>query len=74
MILLYLCLFYVLHFCKQPSVMAELKSKQDDFTKTLTSLRKEVKVATDMMLWVQKMNNIRNRATEIVCAELIYKV
>lgn len=30
--------------------------------------------ATDMMLWVQKMNNIRNRATEIVNAELIYTV
>ena len=30
--------------------------------------------ATDMMLWVQKMNNIRNRATEIVNAELIYMV
>ncbi len=28
--------------------------------------------ATDMMLWVQKMNNIRNRATEIVNAELVY--
>ena len=28
----------------------------------------------DMMLWVQKMNNIRNRATEIVSAELIYTV
>ena len=30
--------------------------------------------ATDQMLWVQKMNNIRNRATEIVDAELIYTV
>lgn len=30
--------------------------------------------ATDMMLWVQKMNNIRNRATEIVNADIIYKV
>ena len=30
--------------------------------------------ANDMMLWVQKMNNIRNRATEIVNAELIYTV
>ena len=30
--------------------------------------------ATDMMLWIQKMNNIRNRATEIVNAELIYTV
>lgn len=28
----------------------------------------------NMMLWVQKMNNIRNRATEIVSAELIYTV
>ena len=25
------------------------------------------------MLWVQKMNNIRNRATEIVNSEIIYK-
>lgn len=30
--------------------------------------------STDMMLWVQKMNNIRNRAMEIVNAELIYTV
>ena len=30
--------------------------------------------ATDMMLWVQNMNNIRNRATEKVNAELIYTV
>lgn len=26
----------------------------------------------NQMLWVRNMNNIRNRATEIVCAELIY--
>ena len=30
--------------------------------------------STDMMLWVQKMNNIRNRAAENVNAELIYTV
>lgn len=30
--------------------------------------------STDMMLWVQKINNIRNRATEIVNADIIYKV
>lgn len=30
--------------------------------------------ATDQMLWVQKTNNIRNRATEIVNTELIYTV
>lgn len=28
----------------------------------------------DQMVWVQKMNNIRNRGTEIVNAELIYTV
>ena len=28
--------------------------------------------ATNQMLWVQKINNIRNRATEIVNTELIY--
>lgn len=30
--------------------------------------------ATDMMLWVQKMNNIRNRATEIVNERIIYNI
>lgn len=30
--------------------------------------------AENQMLWMQKMNNIRNRATEIVNAELIYTV
>ena len=30
--------------------------------------------ATDQMLWVQNMNNILKRATEIINAELIYTV
>lgn len=30
--------------------------------------------STDMMLWVQKMNNICNRAIEIVNTDIIYKV
>ena len=29
--------------------------------------------AENMMLWVQKINNIRNRATEIVNEQVIYK-
>ena len=29
--------------------------------------------ADQPMLWVQKMNNIRNRATEIVNSEMIYR-
>ena len=35
------------------------------------NLTEELK-ATDIMLWVQKMNNIRNRATEIVNLNLIF--
>ena len=30
--------------------------------------------STDQMLWVRKMNNIRNSATKIVNADIIYKV
>ena len=30
--------------------------------------------STDQILWARKMNNIRNRATEIVNADIIYKV
>ena len=30
--------------------------------------------ASDMMLWVQKMNNVRNRAIEKVNTDIIYKV
>ena len=30
--------------------------------------------ATDIMLWVRNMNNIRNRATEKVNADIIYKI
>ena len=37
------------------------------------NLNEELK-STDQMVWVQKMNNIRNRATEIVNSELIYTV
>ena len=32
----------------------------------------EMLKAENQMLWVQRMNNIRNRATEIVNNELIY--
>lgn len=48
------------------------------FEQTIKSLAQQEQVteklkATDMMLWVQKMNNIRNRATEIVNEQVIYK-
>ena len=39
-------------------------AKKEDVTEQLK--------ADNQMLWVQRMNNIRNRATEIVNTELIY--
>ena len=39
-------------------------AEQEDITEQLK--------AENQMLWVQRMNNIRNHATEIVNAELIY--
>lgn len=52
---------------------------QDLFLRLVNDLAEKENVteklkATDMMLWVQKMNNIRNRATEKVNADIIYKV
>ena len=49
------------------------------FSRMVNDLAKKENVteelkSTDMMLWVRKMNNVRNRATEIVNAELIYTV
>ena len=47
------------------------------FQKLVKSLAEKENVteslkAKDMMLWVQKMNNIRNRASEIVNTEVIF--
>ena len=52
---------------------------QDLFLRLVKDLAEKENVteelkSTDMMLWVQKMNNIRNRATEIINADIIYKV
>lgn len=52
---------------------------QDLFSRLVKDLAEKENVneelkAENLMLWVQKMNNIRNRAMEIVNAELIYTV
>lgn len=52
---------------------------QDLFSRLVKDLAEKENVtenlkATDQMLWVRKMNNIRNRATEIVNADIIYKI
>lgn len=51
---------------------------QNLFSRLVKDLAEEEKVAeelktTDMMLWAQKMNNIRNRAMEIVNEQVIYR-
>ena len=52
---------------------------QDLFSRLVKDLAEKENVkekfkADNQMLWVQKMNNIRNRATEIVNADIIYKL
>mgnify|MGYP004675423661 CR=1 FL=1 len=62
------------------SYLADIEQQaQDLFSRFVKDLAEQENVteelkSTDMMLWVQKMNNIRNRAIEIVNAELIYTV
>ena len=65
---------------KLNSYLADIEQQAQDFFLRLVkdlsekeNVTEELK-ATNMMLWVRNMNNIRNRATEIVNAELIYKV
>lgn len=65
---------------KLNSYLADIEQQASNmFSRLVNDLAEKENVteglkATDMMLWVQKMNNIRNRATKIVNAELIYKV
>lgn len=65
---------------KLNSYLADIEQQAQDFFLRLVkdlaekeNVTEELK-ATDMMLWVQRMNNIRNKATEIVNADIIYKV
>ena len=65
---------------KLNSYLADIEQQaQDFFLRLVKDLAEKENVtenlkATDQMLWVRKMNNIRNRATEIVNADIIYKV
>ena len=65
---------------KLNSHLAEIdKQAEDMFLRLVKEMAEREDVteklkATDQMAWVQRMNNIRNRATEIVNAELIYTV
>lgn len=65
---------------KLNSYLADIEQQvQDLFIRLVKDLAEKENVteelkATDMMLWVQKKNNIRNLATEIVNADIIYKI
>lgn len=63
---------------KLETYLADIEEQaQNLFSRLVKDLAEEENVTeelkvTDMMLWVQKMNNIRNRATEIVNEQVIY--
>ena len=70
--------YNLLTSCKLNSYFADIEQQaQNLFLRLVKELAEKENVtenlkATDQMLWVRKMNNIRNRAMEIVNAELIY--
>lgn len=65
---------------KLNSYLADIEQQaQDLFLRLVKDLAEKENAteelkATDMMLWVRNMNNIRNRATEKVNADIIYKI
>ncbi len=65
---------------KLNSYLADIEQQaQDLFLRLVKELAEKENVieklkVENQMIWVQKMNNIRNRAIEIVNAELIYTV
>lgn len=72
-------LYYnLLTSCKLTAHLADIDKQADDmFFRLVKQLAEKEGVteqlkADNQMLWVARMNNIRNRATEIVNTELIY--
>lgn len=64
--------------CKLNSYLADIDEQAKEmFSRLVKELSEKENVneelkATDQMLWVQRMNNIRSRAMEIVNLDLIY--
>ena len=64
--------------CKLNSYLADVNEQADEmFFRLANQLAEKENIteklkAENQMLWVQRMNNIRNRATEVVNAEIIY--
>ena len=65
--------------CKLTAYLADIDEQAEDmFFRLVNQLAKqegatEQLKAVDQMLWVARMNNIRNRAEEIVYQEIIHK-
>lgn len=65
---------------KLNSYLADIEQQASNmFSRLVNDLAEKENVteelkATDMMLWVRRMNNIRDRAMEVVNTELIYTV
>ena len=66
--------------CKLNSYLADIdKQAEEMFSRLVKQLAEKENVteklkAENQMLWVQKMNNIRSRAIEVVNTELIFAV
>lgn len=66
--------------CKLNSYLADIEQQaQDLFLRLVKDLAEKENLteefkSTDMMLWVQKMNNICSRAIEVVNTKLIFTV
>ena len=64
--------------CKLWTYLADLNEQTQERLDRIIQQMKEVEGVTeglkaaDPMLWVQRMNNIRNRAEEIILHEMIY--
>lgn len=75
------CVLYynLLTSSKLDNYLADVDERAKNlFEQTVTSLAEQEQIteklkAENMMLWVQKMNNIRSRATEIVNEQVIYR-
>lgn len=70
--------YNLLTSCKLTDYLADINEQAENMYQSLINQLAEKEgvieqlKATDPMLWVQKMNNIRIRASEIVNTELIY--
>ena len=71
--------YNLLTACKLNSYLADIDRQAEEmFSRLVKQMSKREGVteelkAQDQMMWVGRMNNIRNRATEIVNKELIYR-